>query len=111
MKMLSMILLAAFFAVASFFVLINWDTGTMGMETMSLPSGQGHRVTSVTDLSDGRGFILDLEVIEQTTLFGPDINKLRMTVRWVLHQCLNLVFVENGTTKWLWFKIRFKMLE
>ena len=43
--------------------------------------GQGQRVTSVYDFPDGRGFRADLEVIEQTSLFGADINELSMTVR------------------------------
>lgn len=44
--------------------------------------GQGQRVISVFDFPDGRGFIADLEVIEQTELYGPDIGNLRMTVRY-----------------------------
>ena len=44
--------------------------------------GQGHRVTSVYEFPDGLGFVAELEVIEHTALFGPDINPLRMTVRY-----------------------------
>lgn len=43
--------------------------------------GQGQRVTSVYDLPDGRGFVANLEVIEQTELYGPDLKELSMTVR------------------------------
>lgn len=43
--------------------------------------GQGQRVTSVFDMPDGRGFVANLEVIEQTELYGPDISELSMTVR------------------------------
>lgn len=46
------------------------------------PLGRGHRVTSVYEFPDGRGFVADLEVIEQSTLYGADINELRMTVRY-----------------------------
>lgn len=70
-------------------VVTSWQT--MGMETMASSLGKGQRVTSVTELPDGRGFIADLEVIEQTTLYGPDINELRITARFVLRQLLNLV--------------------
>jgi alpha-glucosidase/alpha-D-xyloside xylohydrolase len=44
--------------------------------------GQGQRVTSVYDLPDGRGFVANLEVIEQTELYGPDVTELSMTVRF-----------------------------
>lgn len=47
------------------------------------PLGKGHRVTEVYELPDGRGFVADLEVIEQTELYGADITDLRMTVRCV----------------------------
>lgn len=43
--------------------------------------GQGQRVTSVYDMPDGRGFVANLEVIEQTELYGADLKELSMTVR------------------------------
>ena len=47
--------------------------------------GQGQRVTSVYDFPDGRGFRADLEVVEQTSLYGADVNELSMTVRCALN--------------------------
>lgn len=54
--------------------------------------GEGQRVIDIYDYPDGRGFVADLEVIEQTQLYGPDISELRMSVRCVLHEsCLSLL--------------------
>lgn len=77
MAALWLLVLVAAITISSFVA-----TPTSASVAPSSPLGQGHRVTSVYEYPDGRGFVADLEVIEQSTLYGPDINELRMTVRY-----------------------------
>lgn len=44
--------------------------------------GLGHRMTSVYNFEDGSGFMADLELIQRTEVYGPDISPLRMVVRY-----------------------------
>jgi len=59
------------------------STNFPATDAVASPLGLGHRVTSVYEYPDGRGFVADLEVVEQSTLYGADINELRMTVRYL----------------------------
>lgn len=79
-------------------VVTSWQT--MGMETMASSLGKGQRVTSVTELPDGRGFIADLEVIEQTTLYGPDINELRITARIEGQYRVHIQILDRSKPRW-----------
>lgn len=51
-------------------------------------AGAGHRLISVYDFADGSGFEADLELIQHTETYGPDISPLRMTVRYRIFSAL-----------------------
>lgn len=53
-------------------------------------AGVGHRMTSVYEFDDGTGFVANLELIQRTETYGPDISPLQMIVRYT-NDLLNLM--------------------
>lgn len=62
--------------------------------------GEGQRVIDIYDYPDGRGFVADLEVIEQTQLYGPDISELRMSVRVEGQFRLHVQISDKSNSRW-----------
>lgn len=58
---------------------VSWSAARSPKALKSL--GLGHRMTSVYDFEDGSGFVANLELIQRTEIYGPDISPLRMVVR------------------------------
>lgn len=44
--------------------------------------GRGHRMKSLYEFEDGSGFVADLEVIQHTDTYGPDVGALRIIARY-----------------------------
>lgn len=53
-------------------------------------AGVGHRMTSLYEFDDGTGFVANLELIQRTEIYGPDISPLQMIVRYT-NNLLNLM--------------------
>lgn len=81
-------------------VLLIAATSVGVTDAVASPLGGGHRVTSVYDFPDGRGFVADLETIEQSTLYGADINELRMTVRIEGQFRIHVQISDPSTSRW-----------
>jgi alpha-glucosidase/alpha-D-xyloside xylohydrolase len=62
--------------------------------------GLGHRMTSVYDFEDGSGFMADLELIQRTEVYGPDITPLRMVVRYDSDDQVHVHITDSTQRRW-----------
>lgn len=47
------------------------------------PLGSGYRVDSISEFQDGTGIVAHLKLIEGSDAYGPDIEELRFTARYL----------------------------
>jgi hypothetical protein len=47
------------------------------------PFGSGYRVASISEFQDGTGIVAHLKLIEGSDAYGPDIEELRFTARYL----------------------------
>lgn len=59
------------------FVTISWSPTAVGENQV----GYGYRVVCVNQVLKGDAILADLDLIKQTEVYGPDIERLQLTVR------------------------------
>eukprot|EP00246_Nothoceros_aenigmaticus_P017350 TRINITY_DN842_c0_g2_i1.p1 TRINITY_DN842_c0_g2~~TRINITY_DN842_c0_g2_i1.p1 ORF type:complete len:126 (+),score=17.52 TRINITY_DN842_c0_g2_i1:25-378(+) len=62
--------------------------------------GSGYRVQSVTQFQDARGFQASLELNERTKKYGPDIERLLLTVRYETDDRVHVKITDSNSSRW-----------
>lgn len=62
--------------------------------------GRGHRMKSLYEFEDGSGFVADLEVIQHTDTYGPDVGALRIIARYNADEQMHVHITDSSSSRW-----------
>ncbi len=57
--------------------------GVCGNNFDLLQQHQGYQITSIQEMLDGNGIVAQMKLLRGTEIFGPDIENLKLSVRYV----------------------------
>ncbi|XP_057830354.1 alpha-xylosidase 1 [Cryptomeria japonica] len=62
--------------------------------------GSGYTLTSITEAPDGKSFTAQLQLISNNSLYGPDIQHLKLQVRYESNECLRVYITDAEKQRW-----------
>ncbi|GLJ52790.1 hypothetical protein SUGI_1124580 [Cryptomeria japonica] len=62
--------------------------------------GSGYTLTSVTEAPDGKSLTAQLQFISNNSLYGPDIQHLKLQVRYESNECLRVYITDAEKQRW-----------
>lgn len=73
------IVLVSLGVVLGLLVAFSWTSASKAVDENQV--GYGYRVVCINEVLNGDAIIADLDLIKETDVYGPDIERLQLTVR------------------------------
>lgn len=77
-------------------VAFNWSPSAVDENQV----GYGYRVVCVNEVLNGDAIIVDLDLIKETDVYGPDVERLQLTVRYDNQDRIRVHLTDTNSPRW-----------